>query len=110
MFSSTLRGVIHPFSNALSVNSNSSIWLPSALKTAAKYYTENGFYKLAIKSYHDAMDIIPNDYDSYNGLGATYWYMGEKQMAISAWENSLQLNSSQNAAKGWLLLANKSSN
>lgn len=98
------------FSNALSVNSNSSIWLPSALKTAAKYYTENGFYKLAIKSYHDAMDIIPNDYDSYNGLGATYWYMGEKQMAISAWENSLQLNSSQNAAKGWLLLANKSSN
>ena len=31
------------FSNALSVNSNSSIWLPSALKTAAKYYTQNGF-------------------------------------------------------------------
>ncbi len=98
------------FSNALSVNSNSAVWLPNALKTAAKYYTENGFYQLAIKSYHDAMDIVPNDYDSYNGLGATYWYMGEKQMAISAWQNSLQLNSSQNAAKGWLLLANKSSN
>ena len=98
------------FSNALSVNSNSAVWLPNALKTAAKYYTENGFYQLAIKSYHDAMDIVPNDYDSYNGLGATYWYMGEKQMAISAWQNSLQLNSTQNAAKGWLLLANKSSN
>tara|TARA_A100001037_G_scaffold175202_1_gene157074 strand:+ start:3 stop:1646 length:1644 start_codon:yes stop_codon:yes gene_type:complete len=98
------------FSNALSVNSNSAVWLPNALKTAAKYYTENGFYQLAIKSYHNAMDIVPNDYDSYNGLGATYWYMGEKQMAISAWQNSLQLNSTQNAAKGWLLLANKSSN
>ena len=98
------------FSNALSVNSNSAVWLPNALKTAAKYYTENGFYQLAIKSYHDAMDSVPNDYDSYNGLGATYWYMGEKQMAISAWQNSLQLNSTQNAAKGWLLLANKSSN
>ena len=98
------------FSNALSVNSNSAVWLPNALKTDAKYYTENGFYQLAIKSYHDAMDIVPNDYDSYNGLGATYWYMGEKQMAISAWQNSLQLNSTQNAAKGWLLLANKSSN
>ena len=98
------------FANALSVNSNSSIWLSNALKTAARYYRENGFYKLAIKSYHDAMDIVPNDYDSYNGLGATYWYMGEKQMAISSWQSSLELNSKQNAAKGWLLLANKSSN
>jgi len=98
------------FSNALSVNSNSFVWLPNALKTAAKYYRENGFYKLAIKSYHDAMEIVPNDYDSYNGLGATYWYMGEKQMAISSWQSSLELNSKQNAAKGWLLLANKSSN
>ena len=83
------------FANALSVNPNSSAWLVNALKTAGEFYRENG--------------IVPSDVDAYNGLGATFWYMGEKQMAVAAWEKSLSIHSDDNAAKGWLLLANRTS-
>jgi len=96
------------FANALSVNPNSPSWLANALKTAGEFYRENGMYKLSLIAYQDAMEIIPSDIGTYNGLGATYWYMGEKQMAVAAWEKSLSFSSEDNAAKGWLLLANRS--
>ncbi len=96
------------FSNALSVNPNSSSWLANSLKTAGEFYRENGMYKLSLRAYQDAMELLPSDIDTYNGLGATYWYMGEKQMAVTAWEKSLSYTSDDNAAKGWLLLANRS--
>ena len=97
------------FANALSVNPNSSAWLVNALKTAGEFYRENGMYRLSLRAYQDAMEIVPSDLDVFNGLGATYWYMGEKQMAVAAWEKSLSIRSDDNAAKGWLLLANRSS-
>ncbi|HJM86298.1 MAG TPA: hypothetical protein QGH71_06800, partial [Candidatus Marinimicrobia bacterium] len=97
------------FANALSVNPNSSAWLVNALKTAGEFYRENGMFRLSLRAYQDAMEIVPSDVDAYNGLGATFWYMGEKQMAVAAWEKSLSIRSDDNAAKGWLLLANRSS-
>ena len=96
------------FANALSVNPNSSAWLVNALKTAGEFYRENGMFRLSLRAYQDAMEIVPSDLDAYNGLGATFWYMGEKQMAVAAWEKSLSIRSDDNAAKGWLLLANRS--
>ena len=97
------------FANALSVNANSSAWLTNALKTAGEFFRENGMYRLSLRAYQDAMEIVPSDVDAYNGIGATYWYMGEKQMAVAAWEKSLAIRSDDNAAKGWLLLASRSS-
>ena len=97
------------FANALSVNANSSAWLTNALKTSGEFYRENGMYRLSLRAYQDAMEIVPSDVEAYNGIGATYWYMGEKQMAVAAWEKSLAISSDDNAAKGWLLLANRSS-
>ena len=97
------------FANALSVNPNSSAWLVNALKTAGEFYRENGMFRLSLRAYQDAMEIVPSDVDAYNGLGTTFWYMGEKQMAVAAWEKSLSIHSDDNAAKGWLLLANRTS-
>ena len=95
------------FANAISVNPASSDWLGDALNTAGEYYRDNGMYRESLKAYQEAMELSPENVHHYNGIGATYWYMGEKEMAVAAWEKSLSLNSGDNAARGWLLLANR---
>lgn len=95
------------FANAISVNPASSEWLGDALNTAGEYYRDNGMYRESLRAYQDAMELSPQKVNYYNGLGATYWYMGEKEMAVAAWEKSLSLKSDDNAARGWLLLADR---
>lgn len=97
------------FSNAISVNPRSGEWLGDALKTAGQYYQEHGLYAEALRTYQDAIELHPGDADTYNGLGVTYWYMGEKEMAVAAWEKSLSIQPEDNSAQGWLLLARRRS-
>ncbi|MFQ6616502.1 MAG: tetratricopeptide repeat protein, partial [Fidelibacterota bacterium] len=97
------------FSNAISVNPRSGEWLGGALETAGHYYQEHGLYGEALKAYQDAIELRPGDPDIYNGLGVTYWFMGEKEMAVAAWEKSLSIQPEDNSAQGWLLLARRRS-
>lgn len=97
------------FSNAISVNPRSGEWLGEALKTAGQYYQEHALYGEALKAYQDAIELRPGDPDIYNGLGVTYWYMGEKEMALAAWEKSLSIQPEENSAQGWLFLARRRS-
>ncbi|MFQ6674160.1 MAG: tetratricopeptide repeat protein [Fidelibacterota bacterium] len=97
------------FSNALSVNPRTGDWLKGALKTSGGYYREHGLNREALGAYQDAIDLDPTDAEDYNGLGITYWYMDEKEMAVAAWEKSISLKPEDNSARGWLLLANRKS-
>ena len=97
------------FANALSVNPRSGEWIGGALMTAGEYYREYGLYRNALNAYQDAIELDPANAGGYNGLGITYWYMGEKEMAVAAWEKSLNLQPEDNGARGWLLLANRRS-
>jgi len=95
------------FANALSVNPNSRDWLSKALRTSGEYYREHGLYREALRAYQDAIDIDPRDYEHYNGLGITYWHMGEREMATAAWQKSLLIQPDDNSAQGWLIIANR---
>jgi len=95
------------FANALAVNPNTHDWLSKALRTSGEYYRENGLYREALRSYQDAIDIDPGDPEHYNGLGITYWHMGEKEMAAAAWQKSLLIQPDENSAQGWLIIANR---
>lgn len=97
------------FANALSVNQNSRDWLADALRTAGEYYREQGLYRSSLRAYQDAIELDPGNADNYGGLGVTYWYKGDKEMAIAAWERSISLKPEDNSARGWLLLANRGS-
>lgn len=95
------------FANALSVNPNSQDWLSRALRTSGEFYREHGLYREALRAYQDAIDIDPADPEHYNGLGITYWYMGEKEMATAAWQKSLLIQPDGNSAQGWLIIAGR---
>ncbi len=95
------------FANALAVNPNTHDWLSKALRTSGEYYREHGLYREALRSYQDAIDIDPGDPEHYNGLGITYWHMGEKEMAAAAWQKSLLIQPDENSAQGWLIIANR---
>jgi len=95
------------FANALSVNPRSGEWIGDALMVTGEYYREHGLYRNALNAYQDAIELDPTNASNYNGLGTTYWYVGEKEMAIAAWEKSLNLQPEGNSARGWLLLANR---
>ncbi|MEE9165923.1 MAG: tetratricopeptide repeat protein [Candidatus Neomarinimicrobiota bacterium] len=95
------------FANALAVNPRSEEWIEGALKTAGEYYRGSGLFRNALGAYQDAIDIDPSDAENYTGLGVTYWYMGEREMAVAAWQKSLNLQPEDNSARGWLILANR---
>lgn len=93
------------FANALSVNANSNDWLGDALKMIGEYYRENGLYRNALHAFQDAIDINPREIEGYNGLGMTYWYMDERELAVAAWEKSLSIQPESNNARGWMILS-----
>jgi len=95
------------FANALSVNPNTHDWFSKALRTSGEYYREHGLYREALRAYQDAIDIDPGDPEHYNGLGITYWHMGEREMAAAAWQKSLLIQPDENSAQGWLIIANR---
>ena len=97
------------FRNALSINKNSNLWLPGAMKTLGDFYRESRLFKESLAAYQEAIELKPMDSNIYLGLGITYWKMKESALAKAAWSRSMEVDPDNNDAKGWLLLAGKSS-
>ena len=53
--------------------------------------------------------LKPNNAQTYLGLGITYWRMNEAGLAKAAWARSMEIDPTNNDARGWLLLAGKTS-
>ena len=97
------------FDNAMSVNHNTDIWLPGAMRILGKHYQEKAMYRESLNAYQEVIELRPKDSGAYLGLGITYWKMGENLMAKGAWKKSLELNPENNEAKGWLIVAQQKS-
>ena len=97
------------FENAMSVNHNTDIWLPGAMRILGKHYQEKAMYRESLNAYQEVIELRPKDSGAYLGLGITYWKMGENLMAKGAWKKSLELNPENNEAKGWLIVAQQKS-
>ena len=95
------------FRKALSVNKNSGVWLPGSMQILGGVYRENGMYRESLAAYQEAIELKPSDAQTYLGLGITYWKMNESGLARAAWNRSMELNPNNNDARGWLLLAGK---
>ena len=97
------------FKNALSVNNNTTVWLPGAMGVLGKFYRGKNMYNESLIAFQEALELIPNDAGAYMGMGITYWEMGEKQLARASWERSLELKPENNESKGWLILSSQGS-
>ena len=95
------------FKNALSINNNHHSWLPGAFGVLGKFYRDKNMHKESLVAYQEVLEIIPNDADSYMGMGITYWKMNEKQLARASWEKSLELKPNNNESQGWLILSSQ---
>ena len=95
------------FRKALNVNRNSSAWLPGSMQTLGSFYREKGLFKESLAAYQEAIELRPNNSKTYLGLGITYWKMKESALAKAAWSKSMELDPTNNDARGWLLLSGK---
>ena len=75
------------FKNALSVNNNTTVWLPS-MGVLGKFYRGKNMYNESLIAFQEALELIPNDAGAYMGMGITYWEMGEKQLARASWKEA----------------------
>tara|TARA_Y100000817_G_scaffold76622_1_gene58961 strand:- start:859 stop:2499 length:1641 start_codon:yes stop_codon:yes gene_type:complete len=97
------------FKNALSVNNNSTVWLPGAMATLGKFYREKNMFRESLVAFQEVLELSPNDANAYMGIGITYWRMEEKQLARASWERSLEIKPENNDSKGWLILSSQDS-
>ena len=97
------------FKNALSVNNNTTTWLPGAMSVLGKFYREKNMHNESLVAYQEVLELSPNDPDAYMGMGITYWKMDEKQLARASWEKSLQIKPDNNESKGWIILSSQGS-
>tara|TARA_A100000164_G_scaffold382166_1_gene439636 strand:- start:16295 stop:17938 length:1644 start_codon:yes stop_codon:yes gene_type:complete len=97
------------FKNALSVNNNSSVWLPGAMATLGKFYREKNMFRESLVAFQEVLELSPNDANAYMGIGITYWKMEEKQLARASWVRSLEIKPENNDSKGWLILSTQDS-
>jgi len=97
------------FKNALSINNNTTTWLPGAMSVLGKFYRQKNMFNESLIAFQEALELIPNDARAYMGMGITYWDMGEKQLARASWERSLELKPENNESKGWLILSSQGS-
>lgn len=95
------------FRKALNVNRNSAAWLPGSMQTLGSFYREKGLFKESLAAYQEAIELRPNNSKTYLGLGITYWKMKESALAKAAWSKSMELDPTNNDARGWLLLSGK---
>ena len=95
------------FRKALNINRNSSAWLPGSMQTLGSFYREKGLFKESLAAYQEAIELRPNNSKTYLGLGITYWKMKESALAKAAWSKSMELDPTNNDARGWLLLSGK---
>ena len=92
------------FKNALSINSDTGLWLPGSMATLGKYYRGKRMYRESLAAYQEVPELNPNDADAYLGMGITYWNIDERQMARSSWEKSMVIQPDNNESRGWLIL------
>ena len=97
------------FKNALSVNNNTSSWLPGAMSVLGKFYREKSMFNESLVAYQEVLELSPDNPDAYMGMGITYWKMDEKQLARASWEKSLELKPDNNESRGWLILTSQGS-
>ena len=95
------------FKNALSINNNHHSWLPGAFGVLGKFYRDKNMHKESLVAYQEVLEILPNDADTYMGMGITYWKMDEKQLARASWEKSLEIKPTNNESQGWLILSSQ---
>ena len=95
------------FKNALSVNNNTTTWLPGAMGVLGKFYRGKNMYNESLIAFQEVLELIPNDANAYMGMGITYWEMGEKQLARASWERSIEIKPENNESKGWLILSSQ---
>ena len=95
------------FRKAINVNRNSAAWLPGSMQTLGSFYREKGLFKESLAAYQEAIELRPSDSRTYLGLGITYWKMKEAALAKAAWSKSMELDPTNNDARGWLLLSGK---
>ena len=95
------------FKNALSVNNNTTSWLPGAMGVLGKFYRGKNMYNESLVAFQEVLELSPNNSDAYMGMGITYWEMGEKQLARASWEKSLEIKPDNNESKGWLILSSQ---
>ncbi len=97
------------FKNALSINDNTSTWLPGAMGVLGKFYRGKNMYNESLIAFQEVLELIPNDSEAYMGMGITYWEMGEKQLARASWEKSIEIKPENNESRGWLILSTQGS-
>ena len=95
------------FRKAININRNSAAWLPGSMRTLGGFYREKGMYKESLTAYQEAIELRPTDSETYLGLGITYWKMKEEALAKAAWSKSMELDPTNNDARGWLMLSGK---
>ena len=95
------------FRKAININRNSAAWLPGSMRTLGGFYREKGMYKESLAAYQEAIELRPADSETYLGLGITYWKMKEEALAKAAWSKSMELDPTNNDARGWLMLSGK---
>ena len=95
------------FRKAININRNSASWLPGSMRTLGGFYREKGMYKESLAAYQEAIELRPADSQTYLGLGITYWKMKEEALAKAAWSKSMELDPTNNDARGWLMLSGK---
>ena len=95
------------FRKAINMNRNSAAWLPGSMRTLGGFYREKGMYKESLAAYQEAIELRPADSQTYLGLGITYWKMKEEALAKAAWSKSMELDPTNNDARGWLMLSGK---
>ena len=79
------------------------------MRTLGDYYRNQGMNRESLASYQEAIELSPNDAQTYLGLGITYWRMKEAALAKAAWSRSMEIDPVNNDARGWLLFAGKTS-
>ena len=97
------------FKNALSVNNNTSSWLPGAMSVLGRFYREKNMFNESLVAYQEVLELSPDNPDAYMGMGITYWKMDEKQLARASWEKSLEIKPENNESRGWLILSSQGS-
>ena len=97
------------FKNALSVNNNTTVWLPGAMSVLGKFYRGKNMYNESLVAFQEVLELVPNDAQAYMGMGITYWEMGERQLARASWEKSLEIKPDNNESRGWLILSSQGS-
>lgn len=68
-----------------------------AHEALANYYYMAEEYSQSVKAYKLVTRLTPDSAVGFAGLGSAYWMMGETKLALSAYENSLQLKPSRQA-------------